>query len=87
MGRIEIGGELVYFVHSDNQSDEVKDLVDHALEGGWPPDSAQQSASDIARRADHEACREILEALLSDPELTAEKWRAIEARSEERPLK
>ena len=86
MGTIEIGGQPVYFVHGHNQSDEVKELVDHALDGGWPPDSAQQSAVDISRRADHEACFEILEELLRDPQLTAEKWEAIEAHSEERPL-
>ena len=33
-----------------------------------------------------EACAEILEGLLSDSERTAEKWAAIEAHSEERPL-
>ena len=86
MGTIEIDGQPVYFVHCHNQSDEVKDLVDHAEAGGWSPDTAQQGAMVIARRADHEACAEILEELLSDPELTAEKWEAIEAHSEERPL-
>ncbi len=86
MGRIEIGGGLVYFVHCNNQSDEVKDFVDHAEDGAWSPETAQQGAMVIARRADHKACVEILEELLSDPERTAEKWEAIEAHSEERPL-
>jgi hypothetical protein len=34
MGRIEIGGGLVYFVHCHNQSDEVQDLVGRAEDGG-----------------------------------------------------
>jgi hypothetical protein len=63
MGRIEIGGGLVYFVHCHNQSGEVQDLVGRAEDGGWSPGTAQQGASDIARRADHEACAEILEEL------------------------
>ncbi len=86
MGRIEFGGKLVYFVHCNNQSDEVKALVANAVDGGWPPNSTQQSAMDIARRADHEACGEILAELLSDPELVAARWEEIEAHSEEQPL-
>ncbi len=64
----------------------MKYLVDHAEDGGWSPDTVQQGALDIARRADPEAYAEILEGLLSDPERTAEKWAAIESHSEERPL-